>query len=134
MLAFCPNCWNGINSSPMTCRNCGTHVDVYSHEYERELVSLLGRSSAEKRAEICLVLGHREKRSAIPHLIDMLTDPDALVRIAALGALGKIGDSSAVPALKKVAANDDTAIRTFATQVITTLEAHGSKQRRQRRT
>jgi HEAT repeat protein len=124
MLAFCPTCWNAISTSPATCRNCGARIDVYSHEYERELVSLLAHSHAERRAEICLVLGDRGKRSAVPRLLELLTDPSTLVRVAALRALSEIGDRSAVPANKKIA--NDTSVGSFARQVVNALEGHGS--------
>jgi hypothetical protein len=129
MLAFCPNCWNAVSASPATCRNCGTRLDVYSHDYENQLVSLLSHSHAEKRVEICLVLGQREKRTAVPHLVRLLADPSMLVRVAALRALGEIGDSSAIPDLMKAAADKTSPIRAIAQQVIDTLKAHGSKHR-----
>jgi HEAT repeat protein len=97
MLAFCPNCWNAISASPATCRNCGTRVDVYSHDYESQPVSLLPHSHAAKRVEICLVLGQRQKRSAVPHLTGLLTATSMLVRVAALRALSEIGNGSAIP-------------------------------------
>lgn len=123
MLAYCPTCWNSISSSPATCRNCGTRIDVYSHEYEYQLVSLLAHSHAERRAEICLVLGSRGKRSAVPRLLEILTDPSTLVRVAALRALGEIGDPSAIPAVKKIA-NENTSVGSFAKHVVNALEGH----------
>jgi HEAT repeat protein len=129
MMAFCPDCWSGIENNPATCRKCGARIDIYSHEFEQRLVSLLPHSHAERRAEICLVLGQREKRSAVPHLVEVLADPEPLVRVAALRALSQIGDRSAVPAIQKVAERDNSAIRSFAKQVLSTLGAHPSKQR-----
>lgn len=123
MLVYCPTCWNSINSSPAICRNCGTRIDVYSHEYEHQLVSLLAHRHAERRAEICLALGSRGKRSAVPHLIEILTDPSTMVRVAALRALEKIGDLSAMPAVKKIA-NENTSLGSLAKQVVNALEGH----------
>lgn len=121
MLAFCPDCWNAIETTPTTCRRCGVRIDIYSHEYERKLISLLPRSQAERRVEICLVLGQREKRSAVPRLIELLGDPEPLVRVAALRALSQIGDRAAVPAIQKLTERDKSAVGSFAKQVLTTL-------------
>jgi len=128
MLAYCPNCWGEITGTPTICRKCGTGVDVYSHEYEHQLVALLDKSDAAKRAQICLVLGEREKRSAIPHLLVLIaTDPEPLVRVAALRALSEIGDVSVVPAITKIAATDSPPVRSIAKQVLGSLQAHGFK-------
>ena len=115
MLAFCPHCWNEITHSPAVCRKCGTAIDVYSHEYEKQLLGLIPHGSAAKRAEICLVLGRREKRSAVPELLALFRgDPDDLVRAAALRALSEIGDAAALPEISKVAANEKSPLHPVA--------------------
>ncbi len=130
MLAYCPNCWAEITGTPTICRKCGTGVDVYSHEYEHRLIALLGSSDATKRAQICLVLGEREKRSSVSHLLALIaTDPDPLVRVAALRALSQIGDISVVPAIAKIAVTDSPPVRSIAKQVLSSLGAHGAKRR-----
>jgi HEAT repeat protein len=130
MLAYCPNCWGEITGTPTICRNCGTGVDIYSHEYEHQLVALLAKSDAVKRAQICLVLGEREKRSAVPHLLVLIaTDPDPLVRVAALRALSEIGDTSVVPAITKIATTDSPPVRSIANQVLGSLKGRRAKRR-----
>ena len=128
MLAFCPRCWNEIMGSPTTCRKCGTAIDVNSAEYENQLFALIPQSTATKRAEICLVLGQREKRSAVPHLVSLfLSDENAVVRIAVLRALEQIGDASAVPEVTKIAANETSPLHAFAKHVLSSLTAQGVK-------
>ncbi len=128
MLAFCPNCWSEITGTPTICRECGTRADVYSHEYEHRLVALIPNSDPAKRAQICLVLGQREKRSAVPHLLSLLsTDPDVLVRVAALRALSEIGDTSVVPEITRIAANESPPVRSIAKQLLGALKAHGNR-------
>lgn len=130
MLAYCPNCWHEIAGSPTICRKCGTGVDVYSHEYQRQLVALLPKSDAAKRAQICLVLGEREKRSAVPPLLALLaTDSDPIVRVAVLHALNDIGDTSVVPVITHIATTDSPPVRSIAKQVLDSLKAHGNKHR-----
>jgi HEAT repeat protein len=123
MLAFCPACWNEITNSPSSCRKCGVNVDVSSPEYERRLLELVPLSHAAKRAEICLLLGRRAKQSAVPHLATLLcTDPDHLVRMAALRALSEIGDASALREIAKVAAIDNSPVHALANDLLKSLK------------
>lgn len=126
MLAFCHKCWAELHSTPTVCINCGGSVDIYSRDYEKRLISLIPRSGAEKRAQICSVLGHRAKRSAVPALIELLRDSDVFVRIAAIRALGEIGDNSAATAIESVLANDQPAIREIARRALTMMGVHQS--------
>jgi HEAT repeat protein len=123
MLAFCPTCWNEITNSPSFCRKCGVSVDFCSPEYERRLLELVPLSHAAKRAEICLLLGRRAKQSAVPHLATLLcTDPEHLVRMAALRALGEIGDASAFREIAKVAANEESPVYAVANDMLRNLK------------
>lgn len=124
MLAFCHKCWAELHSTPTVCTNCGASVDVYSREYEKKLISLIPRSGAEKRAQICGVLGHRAKRSAVPALIELLQDPEIVVRIAVIRALGEIGDDSAVTAIESLASHEQPAIREIARRALAMLGVH----------
>jgi hypothetical protein len=121
MLLLCPKCWNELNTSPAVCRNCGTELDLYSREYERRLIAALPRATAERRAQICWILGNRAKRSSVPALIDLLHDPDILVRVAALRALSEIGDDSSIPAVQQAERSESPAVRTIARQVLKVL-------------
>jgi hypothetical protein len=126
MLAFCHKCWAELHSTPTVCPSCGASVDIYSRDYEKKLISLILRSGAEKRAQICWVLGHRAKRGAVPALIELLRDPDAFVQIAAIRALGEIGDASAVAAIESVRSGSQPAIREIARKALAMLGVHQS--------
>jgi HEAT repeat protein len=127
MLAFCYKCWNEITSSPTICRKCGCSIDISSHDYEKQLLDLMPNSSAAKRAEICLVLGQREKRSANPQLISIaLNDEDAIVRVAALRALGAIGDPSGIEEIAKVALDLKSPDHGVAKQILHNLKPQAS--------
>jgi HEAT repeat protein len=54
-------------------------------------------------------LGKFGEEDAVPFLIHALQDTDAEVRVNAIMALGRIGDKSAVPDLKKLLKNNDQA-------------------------
>jgi HEAT repeat protein len=127
MFVICPNCWRELEATPAVCEKCGSHVDLYSQEYERRLISVLRGADAETRTQICWVLGSRRKRSALPTLIELLRDPDVLVRVAALRGLGEIGDGSSVNAVERLTASKDTVVQTVATSVLKRLvHAQGS--------
>lgn len=131
MFVLCPDCWNEIHTNPAICPQCGANVDLYSREYERRLIAALAHSSADRRARICWVLGSRGKRSAVPALIELLHDPDVLVRVAALRGLGEIGDESAIPAIQKAADSENPGVRTIAKHVLKMLKpGTGPKQHR----
>jgi HEAT repeat protein len=120
MLAFCPTCWNEITDSPRVCRKCGTKVDIHSPEYQQKLLDLIPSSNATKRAEICLLLGRREMRNVVPALVSLAcSDPDAIVRVAALRALDEIGDAPALHTIAKVAANEKSPVHAVAKQILT---------------
>jgi HEAT repeat protein len=131
MVVLCPKCWSELRATPATCPSCGSKVDLYSRDYERRMVGAVAHASAERRAQICWLLGMRGKRSAVPALVQLLADPDTLVRVAALRALGEIGDDSAVPDIEKVMAGGNPAIRTVARQVLELLGVSLSASRRE---
>lgn len=119
MLAFCPTCWNEITTSPTICRKCGAKVEVYSQEYEKSLLDLIPGSPPAKRVEICLVLGQREKGSAVPHLSALLyTHQETIVLVAVLRALGQIADTSALQEIAKIAADEKSPVCELARQII----------------
>jgi HEAT repeat protein len=121
MFVICPVRWRELETTPAVCEKCGTHVDLYSYEYERRLISALRGADGETRAQICWVLGSRRKRSAVSTLIELLHDPDVLVRVAALRGLGEIGDASSVNAVERLTLSKDTVIQAVATKVLNLL-------------
>jgi HEAT repeat protein len=103
------------------CRNCGATVDLYSTEYERQLVAELKPCDAKRRAQICWTLGFRGRRSAIPVLVELLHDPDPQVCEAAVRSLGEIGDPSAADAVKKIISSENNDLRNAARYVLRVL-------------
>lgn len=121
MNILCPKCWCEIPASLVMCPSCGTTVDLYSRKYEQCLISALPSSNANRRAQICLVLALRGKRSSVSALLDLLHDPDILVRLAAVRSLGEIGDPSAIPGIERLTTCDQEALRSVAKRVLTVL-------------
>jgi HEAT repeat protein len=96
-------------------------IDLYSADYERQLVAELDRCDAKRRALICSTLGYRGRRSAVPVLVELLHDPNPLVCEAAVRSLGEIGDPSAADAVKKVITSENADLRSAARYVLRTL-------------
>lgn len=68
----------------------------------QQVLSLLDSPSLRLRETIILTLGKRKVTDAVPRLMAALEDKNEDVSIAAVGALGKIGDKRAVEPLVKL--------------------------------
>jgi len=101
-------------------------VDLYSRDYERFLVFALRRSDAQRRAQICWILGCLGKRTSTPALVELLHDPEISVREAAILAIGEIGDRSAAAAVEKLTTNKNDGVRTTARYVLKILMGNGT--------
>lgn len=123
MLAFCLTCWNEITNSPTVCRKCGTIVNIDSPEYGTQLLDLLSACGSTRRVEICLLLGRQKRRTAVAQLASIADkDPEGIVRIAALRALGDIGDDPAMDEIENVALSNSPVAST-AKEILMTLRA-----------
>lgn len=72
--------------------------------YVEKLIAALNHEEPMTRVRAAWILGQRHEMSALPALLDVAQrggDPDLLAAVA--GALGKIGDPSAIPALIRLA-------------------------------
>ena len=114
MLAFCTRCWWEMSSKDAVCAHCGARVDEDPRSFEQKLIAALEHPLAEARSRICWILGQKRATWAIPHLIRMLKDSDLFVRVAALRALGDIGDSSAETALEETCRDEKPLVRIVA--------------------
>jgi HEAT repeat protein len=124
MLAFCTRCWMEMHSDAAVCPHCGAKVDDDPRAYDEKLKAALHHPLPHTRARICWLLGQRGGTAAIPNLLLMLKDEDVYVRIAALRALGKIGDRSVLPVLEEAANNSSLIIRLAATQALEAAREH----------
>ena len=114
MLAFCTRCWSGMRTEDIVCPGCGARVDDDPRSFEQKLIAALAHPLPETRSRICWLLGQKRAAWAIPHLLKMLGDADLFVRVAALRALGEIGDPSAESALQAASKDDKPLVRVVA--------------------
>jgi HEAT repeat protein len=89
-------------------------VDEDPRSFEQKLAAALEHPLSETRARICWILGQKKASWAIPALVRMLGDNDLFVRVAALRALGEIGDPSAMPALERALDDENVMVRRAA--------------------
>ena len=128
MFVLCPKCWNELKTTNTDCPHCGTTVDLSSPKYQRRLLAGLSHANAERRSQICQVLSFIGDRGAVQALIELLHDPDIFVRVAALRALGEIGDPSSVAAVEKVTLSQNLVVRTVAAAVLKMLVGTSARQ------
>jgi len=114
MLAFCTRCWSEMYAKDTICPRCGARVDDDPRSFEQKLIAALEHPLPETRSRICWVLGQKRASWAVPHLIRMLDDSDLFVQVAALRALGEIGDPSAEPALEEASKHEKPLVRIVA--------------------
>jgi HEAT repeat protein len=124
MFVLCPKCWNELNTSPVDCPCCGTSVDVSTPRYMRHLLAAIAHANSDKRTRICWVLASIGDRNAVPILVELLHDPELFVRIAALRALGEIGDPASLGAVEKLTLGQNLVVRTVARSVLKLLVEH----------
>jgi len=127
MLPFCTRCWAEISSRNLVCPQCGSTIDTNT-SVEEQLTAALQHPMSEARARICWLLGQKRATWAIPYLLQMLDDSDLFVQVAALRALGEIGDPSVISALENSAADDSMMIRIVAQGALEQIRARRSLQ------
>jgi len=92
-----------MSAQSAECPACGTTVEHDPTSLEQKLAVALQHPLPEARARICWILGQRRRTWAVPYLLHILRDVDLHVRLAALRALGEIGDETAIPVLERAA-------------------------------
>jgi HEAT repeat protein len=79
-------------------------------------------ADAEMRYEAAGACGELEEETAVPGLIRLINDDDADVQMAAIQALGKIGNTQAKECLKQCLESNNEAIRQTAGETLSELE------------
>lgn len=93
---------------------------------QRELAlrALRDDPSLKVRSQAAIILGQRGAREAIPALAEAAARDEApAVRVAAVAALGRIGDASARPALEAAQRDPDASVRAAAVRALAEWQA-----------
>src|SRR5215831_3608874 len=91
-----------------------------------DLIRTLATTDSYKvKVQVCLGLGKKGDKRAVPFLSGALHDENATVRLVAAQALGKIGDSSAIDALNATMRDSDAAVAHAARMAIEAIKKSG---------
>ncbi len=106
---------NAVNAQP---------ADQPDREYNQFLISALNDSNVGIRGSAAELLGQRKVQQAVDPLITMLkTEHNNAVRILVALALYNIGDTKALPALKKASQHDKcSSVRHVARGIVRKME------------
>lgn len=124
MKVFCTACWAENDAAAERCSHCGADLadGLDEQTYVEKLIrSLLNHPVLETRIRTAWVLGNRRGPRAVPALAEVLAtaeDRDFELKKAAVTALGRIGDGSAIPALLNAARSGALPVRAEAVSVL----------------
>ncbi len=126
MRAFCTSCWAEVDAAQSICPVCGFDIRSDPRSYDDKISSALRHPLPETRARVCELAGRRRMRTAVPILIERTTDPDTYVRVAALDALGEIGDLRALGPVERNCRDRSLLVREAALRARSRLSAIAS--------
>lgn len=110
---FCPSCWGEVGAVTI-CPNCGADVREFSGKsYEEKLILALHHPEPTVPIRAATILGELHSHAAVDSLLRLAAaSPDPYIQEAAVEALGRIGDSRALPHLHRL--SRDGAVRVQA--------------------
>src|SRR5262245_48215254 len=91
-----------------------------------DLIRTLATTDSYKvKVQVCLGLGKKGDKRAVPILTGALQDENATVRLVAAQALGKIGDSSALDKLNTASRDHESSVAHAARLAIESIKRSG---------
>jgi HEAT repeat protein len=110
---FCPFCFAEIDRAAKLCPRCGVDpAEFDALPFSQKLRLALNHPEPETAARAGWILGERGEHEAVVDLIRVLkTTPDSYLAENAAVALGKLGDSRAVPNLRRAASRGTLRVR-----------------------
>lgn len=118
MRAYCTTCWAEVSADERRCPECGAAQMDDPRTFDQKLVAALNHPLPETRGRICRLIGQRGMRDAFSDLVHRLDDADLHVRMAAVLALGDLGDERALPLLERASVDRSFLIRRAAQQAL----------------
>jgi len=113
MVLFCPFCFAQVGRETKFCPKCGADPDDFDAlPFARKLRLALNHPEPVTAARAAWILGERGEHEAVEDLIRVLeTTADSYLAENAALALGKLGDSRAVPNLRRAASRGTLRVR-----------------------
>ena len=119
MIIICSHCWAENRSEEVKCCNCGQPLDFNEGSYVSKLINALHHPLPEVASRSAWVLGElHEKRSLVALFEVIVNREDPLILEAAVEALGKIGDPSAIPILTNILKKSYLRVRVAAIEAL----------------
>ena len=101
---FCINCWNEIKKDVAICTHCGADQTSLTKEtFVEKLIRALHHPEPETPIRAAFVLGNLRAQEAVPALVRLLHEsPDPYIAAACAEALGRVGGTDALSALRHI--------------------------------
>lgn len=99
---YCPSCWYEVGRE-INCPQCGADVrDCADESYEQKLIRALRHPEPTVPVRAAKILGDLGSKAAVGPLIEVADSTlDPYIQEAAVIALGRIGDTQALPTLDR---------------------------------
>ncbi|MDR2438074.1 MAG: DUF1080 domain-containing protein [Planctomycetaceae bacterium] len=97
-------------------------VKIKSPQASKLILDHLPQFSGNKKSALIEILGIRKEQSAVTELIELAKSDDTIVKIAAIKALGKIGDMRSVDTLFVAVSSSDKAVADAGKESLTMLQ------------
>jgi HEAT repeat protein len=123
---FCPSCWSQVDQAVTVCPHCGVDIQnvLDQRDYVAKLIAALTHPEASTPIRAAWILGRLRASAAVGPLLTLLEgDADVFIKMAAVEALGQIGDASPRPLLAELAERGPALLRNKAAQALHLLDS-----------
>jgi hypothetical protein len=118
---YCPRCWRIVEDTAKVCPYCDIEISRLEEasNYESRLISALAHTEPQTAVRAAHILGDLLSHQAVPDLLAIANGPrDVYLRMAAVEALGRIGDRRALPSLAWMADHGPQTLRPTVQQAM----------------
>jgi HEAT repeat protein len=118
---YCTNCWAEVPESATICPHCGDDIAARQAraDFVDKLIAALHHPEATTPMRAAWILGELRERRAVQPLMQVFRSADNLfLMVAAVEALGKIGDPQALEMLRYSAHHPNVRLRRTAERAL----------------
>lgn len=126
---YCPICWAEVPETATICPHCHTNISerISQAGYTDKLIAALRHKEPTTPVRAAWILGERREEKAVSALTKIVKKAkDAFLVESAVEALGKIGGSTAIAAVRGATHHSSLRVRVKARDVLRDLAAKGS--------